>query len=174
MKQNTKMNTKTKTLEKVDTGLTIDNRAAVIQHLNHFLADEHLLYTKTRKYHWNLTGSTFATLHEFFEEQYNRLQVMADEIAERTRMLGGTAPGTMSEFMEETCLSETPGVVPSIPDMLDNLLDDHEVLISSMRKVIDSCSNEYNDEGTADLLIGLMRSHEQMAWMLRSSQPATA
>jgi starvation-inducible DNA-binding protein len=52
--------------------------------------------------------------------------------------------------------------------MIANLLDDHEHIISSLRDDITASAEEFNDEGTADLLIGTMRSHEEMAWMLRS------
>ena len=31
------------------------------------LADEYVLYTKTRNYHWNVTGPQFNDLHKFFE-----------------------------------------------------------------------------------------------------------
>jgi starvation-inducible DNA-binding protein len=162
------MTTHTKNLEQVHIGLTEENRTKLIERLNKTLADEHILYTKTRNYHWNVTGIHFATLHELFEQQYDRIKVMADEIAERTRMLGGTAIGTLSEFLENTRLSENPGTIPSAPDMIANLLDDHEQIISDLRKDIETVAEEYNDEGTADLLVGIMRSHDEMAWMLRS------
>ncbi|MBK7894150.1 MAG: DNA starvation/stationary phase protection protein [Candidatus Promineifilaceae bacterium] len=162
------MHTITKTLEKAHTGLTIEARAGIIERLNTLLADEHLLYTKTRNYHWNVTGIHFASLHAFFEEHYNRLQVMADAIAERTRQLGGTPIGTMAEFSQESRLSENPGTVPAAKDMIANLLDDHEQIISTLRKDIDACTEEFGDEGTADLLTSTMGSHDEMAWMLRA------
>ncbi|MCA9917529.1 MAG: DNA starvation/stationary phase protection protein [Anaerolineales bacterium] len=162
------MSTKTKKLEKVNTGLTVDDRAAIIERLNKLLADEHLLYTKTRNYHWNITGIHFVPLHQFLEEQYDSLQLIADEVAERTRKLGGTAIGTMAEFLEQSRLSETPGTIPEAKDMIANLLDDHEHIVTTLRDDITACSEEYGDEGTTDLLIGTMRSHEKMAWMLRS------
>ena len=34
--------------------------------------------------------------------------------------------------------------------------------------------DKFNDEGTADLLVGVMRSHEEMAWMLRSMTDGNA
>lgn len=162
------MKTQIKNFEQVHIGLTEENRARLVQSLNILLADEHLLYTKTRNYHWNVTGIHFATLHELFEQHYNRIKLMADDIAERARMLGGLAIGTLADFLEVTRLSENPGTIPSTPDMLANLLDDHEHIISTLRDDIERCAEEYNDEGTADLLTGIMRSHEEMAWMLRS------
>jgi len=160
--------TNMKEIEQVHTGLTVENRTHIIENLNTLLADEHLLYTKTRNYHWNVTGIHFATLHQLFEQQYERIKVMADDIAERNRMLGGTAVGTLAEFLEHTRLSENAGVIPTAPDMITNLLDDHEQMISHLRDDIDACSEDFNDEGTADLLVGVMRSHEEMAWMLRA------
>ena len=41
--------------------------------LNTLLADEFVLYTKTRRFHWNVVGSDFGELHKFFEEQYEAL-----------------------------------------------------------------------------------------------------
>lgn len=159
---------KTQDLDQVHIGLAKENRLELVQRLNMLLADEHLLYTKTRNYHWNVTGIHFVTLHELFEDQYNLLKEMADEIAERNRMLGGPAIGTMAEFLQVTRLSETPGTIPAVSDMIANLLDDHEHIISSLRDDIEACSEKFDDEGTADLLIGAMRSHEKMAWMLRA------
>ena len=167
------MTTKTKEREQVHIGLSTANRTKVIDKLNTLLSDEHLLYTKTRHYHWNVTGIHFTALHELFEQQYERLKLMGDEIAERTRMLGGTAVGTMAEFLEHTRLSENPGVIPAAPDMIANLLDDHEHIINSLRDDIEACGEEFNDEGTADLLTGVMRSHEEIAWMLRSMTNGT-
>ncbi|MEZ4594878.1 MAG: DNA starvation/stationary phase protection protein [Chloroflexota bacterium] len=162
------MHTTTKTLEKVHTGLTIEARAGMIERLNTLLADEHLLYTKTRNYHWNVTGIHFAALHLFFEQQYGRLQAMADEIAEQVRKLGGTPIGSLAEFAAQSRLSENPGTIPAARDMIANLLDDHEQIIGNLRQDITACTDNFSDEDTADLLTGIMRSHDEMAWMLRS------
>jgi starvation-inducible DNA-binding protein len=82
--------------------------------------------------------------------------------------------GTMAEFLEESRLSETAGTIPTASDIIANLLDDHEYIISSLRDDIAACTEKFNDEGTADLLIGTMRSHEKMAWMLRSMTNGSA
>lgn len=158
----------TKDLELVHTGLAIEDRTRIIEILNALLADEHLLYTKTRNYHWNVRGMFFTVLHEMFEEQYEDLKEIADQIAERVRMLGGKAIGTLSEFKQQTRLSETPGEYPTAEDMVANLVNDHEALISRLRDDADACAERYNDEGTTDLLVGTMRQHEEMAWMLRA------
>ena len=52
--------------------------------------------------------------------------------------------------------------------MLANLLADHEQIIRGLRKDIDVCDGELNDQGTADFLTGLMEEHEKVAWMHRA------
>ena len=54
----------------VNIGISDANRKGVNQILNALLADEYVLYTKTRNYHWNVTGMQFNDLHKFFESQY--------------------------------------------------------------------------------------------------------
>ena len=52
--------------------------------------------------------------------------------------------------------------------MVANLVQDHEQLIRNMRDHVDRSGEEFQDQGTADFLTGLMEQHEEMAWMLRS------
>ena len=37
-------------------GISPDNAKNIVDILNRLLADEYILYTKTRNYHWNVTG----------------------------------------------------------------------------------------------------------------------
>ena len=150
-------------------GLPRNKITGVVTILNLVLADECLLYTKTRNCHWNVTGPTFQQLHELFEQQYDQLSEIIDEIAERVRMLGGQAMGTMGEFLQHTRLKEQPGKhPPSAARMIGQLLEDHEVIIRTLRGDLEACQMEYGDAGTADFLTGIMERHEKMAWMLRS------
>jgi starvation-inducible DNA-binding protein len=149
-------------------GLTDQQRNSVVAMLNTLLADEYLLYTKTRNYHWNVVGPQFNDLHKFFEEQYNALNDIVDEVAERARSLGGNAVGTLAEFLKQTRLQEHPGEYPEAREMLANLLADHEATIRHLRLDVDACADTYHDMGTNDFLAGLMERHEKMAWMLRA------
>lgn len=155
-------------IENTDIGIEEQNRKAVVQILNILISDEYLLYTKTRNYHWNVVGKDFKERHDFFQEQYEKLDEMIDETAERTRQLGGTSIGTMKEFIETTNLKEFPGDGPSDLKMISNLLSDHESIIKYLRSSAEECEEKYQDSGTNDFLIGLMEIHEKMAWMLRA------
>ncbi len=153
---------------KMDTGLNDKNRDAVVKLLNATLADEVVLYTKTRNYHWNVTGTQFNDLHKFFDAQYEELNGIVDEVAERARALGGYAMGTLGEFQKQSRLKEHPGQYPGAKSMLQNLLADHESIIRTLRLDQAVCQDKYGDAGTADFLTGLLEQHEKMAWMLRS------
>src|ERR671911_715774 len=93
----------------LNTGLTDAQRQGVVELLQKLLADEYVLYTKTRNYHWNVVGPQFNDLHKFFEDQYNQLNEIVDDVAERARALGGHALGTMTEFLKDTRLKEQTG-----------------------------------------------------------------
>ena len=149
-------------------GIRDGERQAVVSILNTLLADEYLLYTKTRNYHWNVTGPQFNDLHKFFEAQYEALDDIVDEVAERARSLGGRAAGTLEEFRKTARLGEDPGKVPAARDMLAALLADHESLTRTLRTDVDTVTDKHRDTGTADFLTGLLEQHEKMAWMLRS------
>jgi starvation-inducible DNA-binding protein len=149
-------------------GIPNEKREAVVKILNTILADEVVVYTKTRNYHWNIIGMQFIELHKFFESQYEELNNVVDDIAERIRTLGGRANGTLNEFLKQTRLKEFPGQSPDAQEMIFNLLADHDTIIRNLRSEIRICGDNYQDEGTCGQLAGLLEKHEKMAWMLRA------
>ena len=153
---------------KIDIGIDEQNRQEVVKLLQPVLANLSVIYTKTRNYHWNLTGPRFHTLHLFLEEQYKALSESADEVAERIRSVGGFSIGTLQEFISTSVLKEEPGVRPPSDLMIANLVADHETIIKGLREDIDKCDDDFHDTGTADFLTGLMEAHEKLAWMLRA------
>jgi starvation-inducible DNA-binding protein len=152
---------------KTDIGVKDDARKKIVETLNLRLSDEYVLYTKTRKYHWNVIGPRFHQLHEFFEEQYEILDEMIDEIAERTRQLGGKSLGTLDEFARNSSINEEPGQNPDAQTMISNLLNDHETVIKTLRKNADE-AEELEDMVTNDFFLEAAQKHEKMAWMLRA------
>jgi starvation-inducible DNA-binding protein len=151
----------------INIGLDKNAYATSIGMLKKLQADEYTLYTKTLKFHWNVTGMNFNDLHLFFNKHYEQLLGFTDDIAERIRALGGQAPGCQTEFMKMTQLKEEPGIFPSEKEMIKKLLDDHETIIRSLRADIDTTA-KINDMGTNNFLCDLIMKHEKMAWMLRA------
>jgi starvation-inducible DNA-binding protein len=152
---------------KPNIGINDKNLKGVTTMLAAVLADAMVLYTKTRKFHWNVNGQSFMELHKLFEGQYNQLEEAIDEIAERISKLGAPVIGTLKEFSQLTSIKETPGKNPPQAGMLKELLTDHETVIKALRKNIDDCDDKFKDKGTADFLTGLMLQHETIAWTLR-------
>ncbi|MGD1867024.1 MAG: Dps family protein [Phormidesmis sp.] len=155
-------------MQAVNIGLSQEQRQGVINLLNQDLADSYLLIIKTKKYHWDVVGPAFRTLHTLWEEHYTALAMNIDAIAERVRALGGYPVGTAKGFLDNASLKEHPGDLPNANEMVQRLVTDHEQVIRNLRGHVDQCGDEFHDEGTADFLTGLMEQHEEMAWMLRS------
>lgn len=156
------------TMNKINIGLTDEQRYGVMNLLNQDLADSYVLLVKTKKYHWDVVGPQFRTLHELWEEQYEELTENIDELAERIRTLGGYPIGTMSGFLKIATLKENSGEIPTATGMVIQLLDNHEQIIRNLRNHLEQCSEDFHDQVSADFLTDLMEEHEEMAWMLRS------
>ena len=152
---------------KLNIGISEKNLKQGVELLSTILADEMILYIKTRKSHWNVTGESFMELHKLFENQYKQLEESIDEIAERIGKLGEKTIGTMEEFLKRTSLKESPGKYLSSKEILAELLKDHEKVIVKLRKDINDSIEQNKDAGTADFLTGLMKQHETTAWVLR-------
>ena len=131
---------------KPNIGISEKNLKSVTEVLTAILADAMVLYTKTRKFHWNVSGESFMELHKLFETQYSKLEEAIDEIAERINKLGSKTIGTLEEFGSMSSLKESPGKYPSRIEMIKELLKDHEAVIVTLRKNIDECTDTFKQE----------------------------
>jgi starvation-inducible DNA-binding protein len=153
---------------KTNIGLTEKQRSGIAAELSKLLADEYVLYTKTRNAHWNVVGSDFHTAHVFFETQYDQLATILDDVAERIRQLGHYAPATLKEFLELTHLSEKITGKNTSLNYMKELLADYDAIIVFIRTCIEKFDNELNDPITSDFVTGIAEIHEKTAWMLRA------
>jgi starvation-inducible DNA-binding protein len=149
-------------------GIKKENLSLVAHEMIKLLADEYLLYTKTRNAHWNVEGPDFHSKHLFFEAQYEELDEIMDSVAERIRSLGHYAPATLKEYLALTHLTEKSRSTNDGAGFISELLADHESIIIHLREYINRFANEWHDLGTSDYITGLMETHEKMAWMLRA------
>ena len=149
-------------------GINEESRKAVSDQLVKLLADEFVLYTKTRNAHWNVEGPDFHSMHLFFESQYEQLDEAMDSVDERIRTIGHYAPATLKSFLDLTHLTEKTRDKNDSFSFIKELLEDHESIIEFIRGNIDPFASKYHDYGTSDYITGLMEGHEKMAWMLRS------
>jgi len=149
-------------------GIKTENLTEVAHSLSKILADEFVLYTKTRNAHWNVEGPDFYNKHKFFEAQYGELEEIVDEVAERIRKLGHYAPASLKQYLELTHLSEDIRGKNDSLTYIKVLLEDHESILIHLREHINVYANTLKDLGTSDYITGLMETHETMAWMLRA------
>jgi starvation-inducible DNA-binding protein len=148
-------------------GITAKNLKKSATILATILSNEMTLYVKTRKFHWNISGNSFMELHKLFEDQYRILEQNIDEVAERISQLGEKTIGTMKEFIENSTIKESTQEHVSQKVMLEELLHNHEQLVTEFRDYIPQFENDNNDLGSADFITGLLQQHEKMAWILR-------
>lgn len=152
---------------RANVGLTEEQVASVVALLNSALADEYVLYTKTRNYHWNVTGAHFHHLHAFFESQYDAIDEKIDQIAEFVRYFGEKVPASLATFQKNARIADDASA-PAAEKMIGNLLADHEALLRNLRKDVAAAGDKHGAADVADFLTGLLEDHEKMAWMLRA------
>lgn len=152
---------------KVNIGILDAHLESVAESLNKLLADEVILYFKTRNYHWNIEGPNFNELHLFYENQFNQLDVIMDEVAERIRILGHHTEARLVDYLKLASLPELPYMKVQEEQMAD-LLFSQETVIQNLRRLITLFSESYKDLGSADFVTQLLGRHEKMAWMIRS------
>lgn len=153
---------------KVNIGIIAESRQQIADILAKLLADEFVVYTKTRNAHYNVEGIDFHSMHALFESQYSELIEHVDEIAERIRQIGHYAPSSLKEYLQLTHLSENrDNRGNDSKSWIEDLLKDHESITIYIRENIEKIE-DLNDAGTADFLVALMEAHEKTAWMLRA------
>jgi starvation-inducible DNA-binding protein len=104
----------------VNIGISEKNRQAVALALNQLLADEHILYNKTRNYHWSIEGPSFMEFHKLYEAQYTVLAETIDQIAERIRTIGHFAEGRLKEIIKLATWTNQQ-LLPTRPNRLKTL-----------------------------------------------------
>ena len=152
---------------KANLGIPENHLQAVAEELNKLLADEVVLYIKTRNYHWNIEGANFHEMHLFYEGQFNELDGIMDEVAERIRSIGHYTEARMVDYLKLTNLIEPP-YTNFQNDQLKNLLASHETIINNLRRLITLFADKHKDLGSSDFATQLIGKHEKMAWMVRA------
>ena len=153
---------------KISIGITDPNRQTVALELSKILADETVLYIKTKNAHWNIEGADFYDKHKFFETQFGQLDEIIDRVAERIRSIGHYAPATLKSYLGLTHLTEASSEKNDSHGFIKELLEDHESIIIVLREHIKSFTSVLHDAGSSDFVTGLMETHEKMAWFLRA------
>ena len=93
---------------KVETpsGLGHDAVTEISGGLRQLLAD-----VKTKNFHWHMSGPHFRDYHLLLDEQASQIFAMTDEIAERTRKIGGKTLHSVGDITRHQRLKDNDAIV---------------------------------------------------------------
>lgn len=136
-----------------------------IKNLKLLLANLWVSFFNLRNAHWNIKAVNFLELHKLFQSLYEMIEDNADDIAERIRQLGDTAPASMVDYMSIATLK---GAKP-----LETVTDAFSIAVSDLTaintQVIDIMSKlDAKDEASRNLLAGICQELEKQIWILKS------
>lgn len=149
-------------------GIEKKDLIATTKKLNTLLANYHLYYQNLRNFHWNVSGENFFDLHSQFEDLYDTAKENIDAVAERILTLRMRPLSNLGEYLLSAEIEEA-GTISNDREMVRIILDNHRILIQDMREVLQAASSA-GDEGTVDLIGGMLQSLEKKSWMLDAWQ----
>ena len=142
-------------------------RVAVVALLNRQLADLLDLRLQAKQAHWNVKGPHFAALHTLFDEVAGELDGLADTVAERAVVLGGTARGTLQVLAGESRLAAYPLDAFCGVDHLWALAAGLARTARAARQAVRT-AQETEDDGSADVLTQVSRALDTLLWKVEA------
>lgn len=147
---------------------TKDNsKAALIDELNGLLADHFALYTKTKNFHWHITGPRFRDLHLLFDDQATEIRTQIDVIGERVRKQGGMTLTSIGSIAKHTQIKDQDKTDLSPDAMVKELRDDNQKVVDRLKKMKE-LAEEAGDNATDGLLDDWTDMGEERVWFLTS------
>jgi len=168
MKTVTQLGEKVKDNLIVPTDLNREGVAEISESLNLLLADVFALYLKTKSFHWHISGPHFRDYHLLLDEQAAQIFGMSDDIAERTRKIGGSTLRSISDISRHQRLRDNNDPSLSTRDMLAELCSDNRQLTGFLRLTHEVCESN-NDVATASLIENWIDESERRTWFLSAA-----
>ena len=147
------------------TDLSNDAVTKVATALNVLLADAFALYTKTKNFHWHVSGPHFRDYHIMLDEQADQIFAATDPLAERVRKLGRKTMHSISEISKLQTLSDNNDDFVEPGAMLTELMEDNKKVAHAMRAAHKLC-DDADDVATASLLEIYIDETERRTWFL--------
>ncbi len=133
--------------------------------LNGLVADSYALYTKTKNFHWHVSGPHFRDYHLLFDEQATEIVATIDELAERVRKLGARTIHSIGEIAKLQSIKDNDRDFVSPGDMLTELMNDNKQVIRRMRTAHE-IADKHDDVATASILENFIDAAEKRNWFL--------
>ena len=107
------------------------------------LATSYVFSIKAQNFHWNVEGSDFPQLHEFFGDLYSEVyDNTIDRSAEFIRVLDTYTPGSMARFAELSIIQEQTKI-PRAQLMIAELYEDNSKMLMLLNEIF-PIANETN------------------------------
>src|SRR5258705_4694372 len=161
----TQLSEKTKGNLIVPTDLKREGVAQISESLNLLLADVFALYLKTKSFHWHISGPHFRDYHLLLDEQAAQIFAMSDDIAERTRKIGGSTLRSIIDISRHQRLRDNNDTSLSTTDMLAELCSDNRQLTGLLRLTHEVASRN-DDVSTTSLTDSWIDESERRNWFL--------
>ena len=130
------------------------------------LATEYAFVIKAQQFHWNVEGSDFVQLHEFFGNVYEDVYGAIDPTAEYIRTLDEYTPGSFERYMELSIISGQTKI-PRARLMIEELLANNGQMIELLNQCFAAAEQE-NQQGIANFIAERLSAHGKYRWQLTS------
>lgn len=147
------------------TDLKPDEVKNVVHTVNPLIADAFALYTKTKNFHWHLSGSHFRDYHLMFDEQADAIFESIDILSERVRRIGGTTIRSISHISRLQTIKDNNNDFVTAEEMIAELLSDNLHIAKNQREAIDK-TEKNRDTPTSNLLQDQLDQTERRIWFL--------
>jgi starvation-inducible DNA-binding protein len=147
--------------------LSAATRTKVTELLQSRLVDAIDLKLRVKNSHWNVKGPNFIALHELFDKVAADADTYADDLAERSVQLGGTAEGHAGAVAKTSSLPAPSRKLATEADHVTEVADNLAAFGKVVRAAIEE-ADEFGDADTADLFTGISRGVDKWVWFVES------
>jgi len=133
--------------------------------LNGLVADVFAIYLKTKNFHWHMSGPHFRDYHLLLDDHGDQLFAMTDDLAERSRKLGGPTIRSIGHIARLQRIADNDADFVTPKDMLSELHEDEKALVLRMRALHTLC-DDAGDVATASLLENFIDQSQRRSWFL--------
>lgn len=139
----------------------------LIEKMKVVLASTFAAKLKAQSYHWNIIGSDFPQLHDFFATIYEDYDGAVDPLAEHIRQLDAFAPATLTRMKELSVIMEDEKI-PTVDKMIGNLITCNENLMKVVTEAYEM-AEEQKQYGLSNYLQDRITAHSKLNWMIKAT-----
>ena len=149
------------------------SKDALASQLAKLLADTVNLSFLAQGAHWNVKGSDFYQMHEFFQEIYEDVSSSIDPLAENILKMGYDAPYLLSDFSAFTSMMPARVTTGDKMEFAQALYIANQEMLSCLNTGFKMAEGA-NQQGVVDFLAGRIDMQQKWEWQLRATLGVTS